>query len=127
MATVHVTNWLRGKTATGDLSSYPFYLVKHDSTGTGVKLTAAATDKPCGVLMNEPTSGKPAEVACGGTLKVKLTGTCSAGDILGPSSTAGKAKVKDTDEDEYVAQANEAGVDGQLVECTWIGISYLGV
>lgn len=77
---------------------------------------AEAGERPIGISMNAVTaSGQVLEVAKpGGGAKVKLGGTVSAGHFLKPT-TGGKAIKGAADGDLCFAQAQEAGVDGDII------------
>ena len=71
-----------------DLSSKQYHFVKIDN-GTGKAVAvAAATDRPFGVLQNNPTSGQEAEVLIVGGTKIECGGSASAGQALFSSSAA---------------------------------------
>lgn len=70
-----------------DLSSAQYKFVKLDNGDGTVKLVAAATDRPFGVLQNAPTSGQIAEVTVVGGTKVEAGGTASVGQALFSAST----------------------------------------
>jgi hypothetical protein len=74
-------------------------VVRYDDTGNGsgpatlVEATAAATDRPFGVAMEDIADGAVGAIAVlGGPLKMRVTGTIASGDLLCPSSTAGRAR-----------------------------------
>lgn len=105
-------------TAGEDLSAKQYYLVKLSADDT-VKLCAAATDVPIGVLQNEPASGEVAAVATLGKVKIVAGAAIAAGVLIGTAST-GKvdAKTPGTDTTEYViGQVTKASAaDGDLLE-----------
>ena len=96
-----------GLVATGDLSSYQYYVVKHGSTAGTVKVASAVDDAIAGILQNEPASGEAAEVAVLGVVKAAAEASVSAGSYLTVSST-GRVKATTTDLDYTVGQALEA-------------------
>jgi len=96
-----------GLNATGDLSSYQYYVVKHASTAGQVKLGAAVTDALVGILQNEPAGGEAAQVAVIGVCKAAAEISVGAGSYLTVSST-GRVKATTTDLDYTVGQALEA-------------------
>lgn len=102
--------------AGGDLSALQYNFVKLNSSGE-VVTCAAATDRPIGVLQNDPTSGKTAEVVVVGGTKLKLGGTVTEGGIVSPSATgAGVAIVAGTDTTKYVCgTALTEGVSGEII------------
>lgn len=102
--------------AGGDLSALQYNFVKLNGSGQ-VVACAAATDKPIGVLQNDPTSGKIAEVLVSGGTKLKLGGTVAAGGVVSPSSTgAGVAITIGTDTTKYnCGTALTGGASGEIV------------
>lgn len=68
-----------------DLSAKQFHFVKLHTDGT-VKACAATTDKPIGVLQNDPTSGQAALVKTAGLTEVIADSACAINDILGTSA-----------------------------------------
>jgi len=110
MATAHGGKYfdVPGFVATGDLSSYQYYIVKHASTAGACKLaTTAATDTIIGILMNDPTDGQPAEIACVGVCMALAEASVAVGNPLTCSST-GRVKATTTDKDEIVGFAVKA-------------------
>lgn len=77
--------------AGADISLLQFQLVKLDSAGAAVPITAI-TDIPFGVLQNSPVSGEPASVIPigSGSSKLQLGATLAAGVLVSPGAT-GKA------------------------------------
>ena len=96
-----------GLVATGDLSSYQYYVMKFGSTAGTVKVATAVTDALAGILQNEPASGEAAEVAVLGVVKAAAEASVTAGAYLTVSST-GRVKKTTTDLDFTVGQALEA-------------------
>lgn len=91
-----------GFVAAADLSSKQFYFVKLTAAGA-VNVCTAATDKPIGVLQNEPTSGKAAEIMVMGVSKVSSDAALNIGDLIGPSSDSqADAKIPGTDTTEFI-------------------------
>jgi hypothetical protein len=71
-----------------NLSAKQYHFVKIDN-GTGKAVAvSAATDRPIGVLQNNPTSGQEAEVLIVGGTKLKAGGSASAGQALFASASA---------------------------------------
>lgn len=114
---VYVVN---GLVATGDLSSNQFYLVKAASTAGAVKVVAASTDVPIGVLYNKPTSGQAAEVVAGGIVKCVFGGTVTYGTHLyvGPNST-GQVVAKSSANDVVCGVVIETGASGEIHPVNW--------
>lgn len=101
--------------AGADLSAAQYKFVKWSSGQ--VVVCAAATDIPCGVLQNSPTSGQEAEVTVVGGTKIVGSASISVGSLVGTSS-AGKAAalVAGTDTTKYVAGTiiSAPGADGEI-------------
>lgn len=109
--------YLAGVSASADLSAKKFYFVKVSGALT-VTVCAAATDIPCGVLQNNPTSGQAASVMAIGQSKVSSDAALTAGALIGTSADGqADAKVAGTDTTEYVVgQVLEtSGAAGGLV------------
>lgn len=102
--------------AGGDLSSSQYKFVKLDSSGQAVAV-AAATDRPIGVLQNNPTSGGVAEVLVAGGTKIKLGGNVAEGDIVSPDSDGDAvAIVAGTDTTKYICgTALTQGASGEII------------
>lgn len=101
MATEGALQFIPGVKASADLSAKQFLAMKMSGNGT-VTVCAAATDKPVGVLQDNPVSGLPAAVAFSGKTKVVAGGTVTAGDEVGTDAN-GKAVtyVAGTDTTKY--------------------------
>lgn len=98
---------LAGAIANGNFSTSQFHAVRlsgSTSVDFEVALTTANTQRPVGVLQNDPdTSGHAAEVIISGVSKMKYGATIAAGDEIGivangradslgaPGSTGGHA------------------------------------
>lgn len=84
-----------------DLSAKQYYFVKVNSSGEAV-LCAAATDRPIGVLQNNPKSGTEAAIVVVGGTKVVAKNSIDEGVLIGTASD-GKAdgKTPGTDTTEY--------------------------
>lgn len=78
--------------AGADLSTKQFFFVKINSSGLAV-LCANATDKPIGVLQNNPESGEEAAIVVVGGTKLVASAALDEGDLIG-TSAAGKADAK---------------------------------
>ena len=108
--------------AGADLSAKQYSFVKI-SRGKAVVCTAA-TDKPIGVLQNDPTSGKTAEIMVIGRTKVNSDAALSVDDLIGTAADGqADAKTPGTDTTEYVvgrvltASAAAAGYASALINC----------
>jgi hypothetical protein len=71
--------------AAADLSALQYTFVKLDSDGQAAAV-AATTDKPIGILQNDPTSGQEAEVLVLGGSKLVAGGAVSEGAAIGTSA-----------------------------------------
>ena len=100
--------------AAADLSAKQFFIAKVDTSGNA-DLAALATNALIGVIQNKPQSGEGALIRFGGTSKVKLGGTVTAGAWC-TSDTAGKGVATTTDKDTVIGRFLEAGVSGDVVE-----------
>jgi len=70
------------------LAAKQYHFVKIDN-GTGkVVAVSGATDRPIGVVQNNPASGEEAEVLISGGTKIKAGGSASAGQALFASASA---------------------------------------
>ena len=88
--------------AGADLSTKQYRFVKLDSSGNAI-VCAAVTDKPVGVLQNNPTSGQAAEIVVVGLTKVSTDAALAIGDLVGTSADGqAAAYVAGTDTTKYV-------------------------
>lgn len=88
--------------AGADLSTKQYRFVKLDASGNAV-VCAAVTDKPVGVLQNNPTSGQAAEIVVIGLTKVSTDAALAIGDLVGTASDGqAAAYVAGTDTTKYV-------------------------
>jgi hypothetical protein len=109
--------------AGGDLSSSQYKFVKLNTSGQAVDI-AAATDIPCGVLQNKPTSGQAAEIMVAGISKIQGDVNLAKADMIGCSSD-GQASVvvAGTDTTKYVLgqviddNTVAAGLISALIQC----------
>lgn len=103
--------------AGADLSSAQYKFVKINSSGEAV-VCSGATDKPIGVLQNNPIQGGEASVTVVGGTKVLSSASIDEGILIG-TNNAGKAdaKVPGTDTTEYVVGQVilAAGADGEIL------------
>lgn len=106
---------LRSLVADSDISANQFEAVKMTGESFEVTNIGAATDKPIGILQNNPNAdGQAAEVAGPGEVaKARYGGTVNAGDSLGCDADGELvATVEGTDTTIYViATALEDGVN----------------
>jgi hypothetical protein len=72
-----------------DLSAKQYHFVKIDAGDGSVVAVDGATDRPVGVLQNDPRAGEAAEVLITGGTKIECGGSASFGQPLF-SSAAGK-------------------------------------
>ena len=88
--------------AGADLSAKQYHFVKLDANGKAV-VCSAATDKPVGVLQNNPTSGQAAEIVVVGLTKVSSDAALAIGDLIGTSGDGqADAKTPGTDTTQFV-------------------------
>ena len=73
--------------AGADLSAKQYHFVKIDGTTGKAVAVNGATDRPFGVLQNNPTADQEAEVLVVGGTKVVAGGTAAAGPPLFPSAS----------------------------------------
>lgn len=104
--------------AGADLSAKQYHFVLQASDGE-IDAVASAGGVATGVLQDNPNAqGKAARVRVNGSTKLKVGGTVAAGaklqsDASGQGITAASA-------DHVLAQAQEAGVDGDIIEALLI-------
>lgn len=96
--------------AGADLSAKQFYFVKLSANNT-VVACSGATDKPIGILQNDPASGGEANVCMVGVTKVSADAALTAGNLIGTSAD-GQAdpKTPGTDTTEYICGQVISGV-----------------
>lgn len=101
--------------AGADLSSSQYMFVKLDTNGNAVACSGA-TDRPIGVLQNNPVSGKECEVLVSGGTKVKAGGTIAIANAIGTGASAtAVALTVGTDTTKYVVgTALTAAASGEL-------------
>ena len=75
-----------------DLSTKQYYFVKLDASGHAIVCTGA-TDKPVGVLQNNPVETQAAEIVVVGLTKVSSDAALAIGDLIGTSAD-GQADAK---------------------------------
>jgi hypothetical protein len=90
-----------GLTASADLSAKQYYFVKVSGDKT-VTVCAATTDKPIGILQNDPESGEAAVVASGGVSKVSGDADLTAGNSVGTSADGQAAAYTASDTTKYI-------------------------
>jgi hypothetical protein len=103
--------------AGADLSANQYYFVKINSSGLAV-LCSGATDKPIGVLQNDPASGEEAVITVVGGSKVVAGASIDEGVLIGTASTGkADAKTPGTDTTEYVVGTVilAAGADNEIL------------
>jgi len=112
-----------GITASADLSSSQYYVVKFSGANT-VALCDTAGEVAAGVLDNAPASGGVAKVIALGPAKVKLSGTVTRGGGL-KAHTDGTARAAEATSvsgatvvgSNAFAKALESGVSGDIIWC----------
>lgn len=105
--------------STNDLSAKQFFIVKLDTGNDNqIVLSAAATDKHVGILLNTPKAGDTADVYlrnAAGTSKVVAGGTIAINDAL-TSDANGKAVATTTAADQVIGYSLHAAASGDIVE-----------
>lgn len=105
--------------AGADLSAGQYHFVKLDANGLAV-LCSAITDKPVGVLQNDPGLGEEAEVMATGITKMSADSAVAIADEIGTSAD-GQADTIASGTDttvRLVGQALQAaGAAGVLFAC----------
>lgn len=87
--------------AGADLSAKQYYIVELTGENT-VNVANAATDKPIGVLQNDPTSGQAAVVRIYGISKVNADAAIAVNDLVGAAADGQAAVyVAGTDTTKY--------------------------
>lgn len=114
MATQNDNGFKISRVAPSSLATKQFYFVKNGSTG--FVICSANTDKPTGVLQNNPAANQVAEVTVLGLTKVVAGGTISVADRIGTDANgAGVAYVHGTDTTKYiVGEAFSAASSGEI-------------
>jgi len=113
---------IKGFKAGADLSAKQFFIVKFTAANT-VGLASAATDVLLGTLRNKPEQNETAEVhliGAGGTAKVKLGGSVTAGNFL-TADSAGKAVATTTTGNYVLGRALEDGDADDIIEFVPMG------
>jgi hypothetical protein len=89
--------------AAADLTAAQYCFVKLDASGNAA-LCTAATDKPIGVLQNQPISGKEASILVEGGTKLKASAVIAIGASVGTttSTTGAVTLVQGTDTTKYI-------------------------
>ena len=111
--------------AGADLSAKQYHFVRLDgANGRKVVVCDAVTDRPVGVLRNDPTSGQMATVMVTGISQVVANADLAAGDVIGTSNDGqAAAYVFGTDTTKYpvgwVRDANTAagGIISAVIDC----------
>ncbi len=101
-----------------DLSGNQFYLVEVDSAGRAALATAAVTANPIGVLQNKPAAvDEEGTIVVQGVTKLVAGEVITAGDLISPDATAGRAGVAGTSADTILGRAISSAGDGELFSC----------
>ena len=125
MATNNDNGFKISRVAPSTLATKQFHFVKLGSTG--FVICSATTDRPTGVLQNNPAAGQVAEVMLCGLTKIISDGTTAIGDAIGTSSDGQAAVyVHGTDTTKYiVGEAYSAGAAGEtitaFINCIGVG------
>jgi hypothetical protein len=103
--------------AGADLSTKQYFFVKINTSGQAV-LCSGATDKPIGVLQNNPESGEEAAIVVIGGTKLVASASLDEGDLIG-TAASGKADAKTpgSDTTEFVVGTviAAAGADNEIL------------
>ena len=111
-----------------DLSADQYKFVKLDNGTGNVVAVDGATDRPFGVLQNDPASGEIAEITIVGGTKVEAGGTASVGQplfsnasavavTLGVGTTGSAAYLVGT----FVEDAASGAVTSAVIDCANAG------
>lgn len=103
--------------AAADLTASQYCFVKLDANGNAA-LCSAATDKPIGVLQNQPLAGKEASIVVEGGTKLKASAAIAIGASLGTTTTGTAVTlVQGTDTTKYVVATalSAAGGANELI------------
>lgn len=104
-----------GATASADLSSYQYTIVKA-ATWPQIQVASAATDSILGVLQNDPNAaGQPAEVACLGVCKVIAGGSITVGDHVTTNSTGYAATTTSANNHVLGVALDTASTSGDII------------
>lgn len=102
--------------ADADLSTKQYHLVK--DTATGIALCSGVTDRPAGVLQNNPAQGETAVVMRIGRSKIVAGGAVAKDANIGTDATGrAAAKTLGTDTTHFVVGSNSeaAAAAGNIV------------
>lgn len=94
-------------------------VVKRGVAQDGCLLFDAVTDEPLGITQNDVLTGQWCTLQKSGRAPVLIGATVAVGDKLMPHATNGKLIVWTASADDnaaFCAIANQAGVDGDLIE-----------
>ena len=119
-------------TADGDLSAKQYHFVKQSTAGK-VAICSGATDRPIGVLQNDPTDGQEAVVMIMGVSKVSANEALTLDWLIGTSAD-GQAdrKIAGTDVTEFIcgtvlsATTAAAGLATCAINCATPTLSVTG-
>jgi hypothetical protein len=113
-----------------DLDNEQFRFVKLDAGNGTAKKMAADTDRPIGVLQNNPKNGEEAEVLIVGGTKIAAAGTASPGQVVFSASN-GQAETADLGPDEaasarflvgtFITDASASAIVTAVVDCANAG------
>lgn len=103
-------------TGASDLDAKKYYIVKQHTDGTLI-LSAAATDKHVGVLINKPKIGEAARVQFLGTVKVVAGGTIGVGAWV-TANSSGQAIATTTAGDVVIGKflGTASAASGDVIE-----------
>lgn len=107
-------------TASGDLSSYQYRLVKLYADNN-VTLCSSATDPILGVLQNKPKDGQAARVRVMGISRVVAGGAVTHGDKLGYGTGAAGVAVT-ADKAVYIGIVTDGVGSGETISALIMGV-----
>lgn len=88
--------------AGASLTSSQYHFVKLNASGQAVECSAV-TDKPIGVLQNNPASGGACEIVVVGLTKISTNAALAIGDLIGTSNDSqAAAYVSGTDSTKFI-------------------------
>lgn len=116
MATQNPSQMLPGFRAAGDLSTHQYKFMKNTANAFEATVCAAITDKPLGVLQNDPsTAGEDAAICCGGTTKVLAAAAIALNASVAPA-VDGRAQTAVSTQFPQGRALQAAAAAGEIIE-----------
>jgi hypothetical protein len=116
MATTYGEYWsIPGLIASSTVSSGQYKPVKLSSTAGTVTACTANTDIAIGVLMNDPGTGEPADVAFAGLVVCYPEAATTAGSYVCASTTGRCVTTTDANDDAFGIAIDAPGAAGDLI------------